>query len=306
MSIERTLFHGLTVRGLVAAFLLAGTVIPVLAQTEIERRVDAEAAGTVEITNVAGTIDISGWNREEVEVTGTLGRGVKDLRLERRGSRVEIEVELYHGRGGHHERVTAHLEVRLPRGSEVKVETVDSEITASSLTGELEIESVSGSIKIEDGPPVLSIETVAGDVEVKSGVERLTVETVSGTVELYCGREIEAAAVSGRIKVLGREEIESAELSVVAGDIRFEGTLAARGRLDASSHNGSIDVLLPESVSARFEVSTFSGRITNELGPEAKRTGRYTPEQEVRFETGSGAGRVSLESFAGSITIRKR
>ncbi len=300
-SIERTTFHGLA-----AAILLAGAVLPVLAQTEVERRVEAKADGTVEITNVAGTIDISGWDRDEVEVIATLGRGVKELQVERRGSRVEIEVELHRGHGGRREKATAHLEVRLPRGSEVKVETVNSDITTSDLSGELEIESVSGSIEIHDGPPVLRIETVAGDVVVKSGVERLTVETVSGIVELHCGREIEVTAVSGRIQVLGREEIESAELEVVAGDIRFEGTLAPRGRLDASSHNGSIDVTLPESVSARFEVSTFSGRITNELGPEAKRVGRYTPEQEVTFETGSGEGRVTLESFAGSISIRKR
>lgn len=295
MKTERILL-----RGLAAALLLSS---PVLAQTHVERRVDADAAGTVQITNVAGKIALNGWDREEVEVVGTLSPGVKELRLERRGGRVEVEVELYPGR---RKMAAADLEVRLPRGSEVRIETVDSEITASSLAGELKVESVSGSIEVEDGPPVVSIETVAGDVEVKSGVTRMSVETVSGTVELYCGREIEASAVSGRIKVLGREEIESAELSVVAGDIEFEGALAARGRLDASSHNGSIDVLFPASVSARFEVSTFSGRIENDLGPQAKRTGRYTPGEEVSFETGSGDARVKLESFAGSIAIRKR
>lgn len=291
------------VRALAAAFLLSS---PVLGQQQVERSVDADAAGTVEITNVAGTIDVSGWDREEVEVSGTLGRGVKELRVERRGSRVEVEVQLQRGEGARHGLAASDLKVRVPRKSEVRIETVASDITGSGLRGELAVESVSGSIRVEDGPPVLRVETVAGDVEVRSGVARVSVETVSGTVALRCGHEIEATAVSGRIEVLGSEEIESAELSVVAGDIRFEGVLAQRGRLEATSHNGSIDVLLPASVSARFEVSTFSGRIENDLGPEAKRTGRYAPGEEVSFETGSGDARVTLESFSGSISIRKR
>ncbi len=40
---------------------------------EIDESMDAAADGTVSISNVAGSVDVQGWSREQVEVTGDLG-----------------------------------------------------------------------------------------------------------------------------------------------------------------------------------------------------------------------------------------
>jgi DUF4097 and DUF4098 domain-containing protein YvlB len=297
-------------RRLALALVVVCWSLPAMAQTEVLQRVDAGKSGIVEITNIAGSVDVSGWDRDEVEVVGTLSRNVEKLTVEHRGGRVEISVELRKSRhdksGRGHSDVDTQIVVRVPRASKVHIETVDATVTSKGLGGALSIESVSGSILVEKGPPELRVVTVAGSVVVRSGVESLAIETVTGSVKIHCGRKITATAVSGQIEILGAEGVEDLKLEVVAGDITFEGSLAPSGWIDASSHNGSIDIALPKSVSASFEVTTFSGQIENELGPASERVGRYTPEQEVRFQTGSGEGRVSLESFAGSITIRER
>lgn len=67
-----------------------------------------------------------------------------------------------------------------------------------------------------------------------------------------------------------------------------------------------LELDLPSSTSARFDVSTYSGSIHNELGPPAKKTGRYTPGKELKFTLGGGDGRVRVENFSGSISLRRR
>ena len=60
---------------------------------------------------------------------------------------------------------------------------------------------------------------------------------------------------------------------------------------------------LPANTSARFDAETFSGSIDNELGPDGGRTSQYGPGRRLDFETGDGDGRVSIDTFSGSIQI---
>lgn len=287
------------VLGISAAILLP---LAAAAQTEVTRRADARADGLVEISNVAGSITVTGWERNEVEVKGILARGVEGLEVESRGRRVEVKVE--HGRR-HDYGGSADLEIRVPRGSEVSIETVSASVDLADIAGELDVETVSGDVDVRGRPAAVDVETVSGDIDVDDAVERVAAESVNGTIRLRGGRDIEAGTVSGEIRLDGVESVSSVELEVVSGRVEFVGSLATGAYLTVSSHNGSIDVALPASVSARFEVSSFSGRVDNELGPPARR-GRFSPSRELDFTTGSGDARVRIESFSGSITLRKR
>ncbi len=273
------------------------------AQTDIEKRVDARADGTVEITNIAGSITVAGWDKTQVEITGTLGRGVKELDVDSSGGRVEIEVE--YGRRSHYGGSTV-LDIRLPRGSRVIVESVSASVEIVDVDGEVEVESVSGSVLVEGRPQSAEVETVSGKIEVQDAVESVSAESVNGTITVGGGRDIEADAVSGNIYLRGIEDLKRADLGVVSGRIEIEADLAKGADVTASTHSGSIELVLPASVSARFEATSFRGRIRNELGPEARQVGRFTPEQELEFKTGSGDARVRLETFSGRISIRKR
>jgi hypothetical protein len=57
---------------------------------------------------------------------------------------------------------------------------------------------------------------------------------------------------------------------------------------------------------ASYDLSTFSGSITNEIGPEPTRTSKYTPGKELSFNTGPGGPSISLESFSGAIKLMTR
>ena len=64
--------------------LLASTAFAV----DVDRTIDAAKDGHVEVSNISGEITIEGWNQSKVEVTGTIGRDVKELIVERDGDEV--------------------------------------------------------------------------------------------------------------------------------------------------------------------------------------------------------------------------
>ncbi len=303
------------------AILLLLCPATLAAESEIERTVPARPDGLVTISNIAGSVVVTGWDREEVEVTGRLGRGVEELVVESRGSSVEIEVELV--RRSHGREADADLEIRVPRGSELDVEVVSAGVEVSEVEGEVTIESVSGSVAIEGRPDALDIESVSGGVDVKGQMGVLDVESVSGSVELDVevervsvesvsgsigigGKvgEIEAGTVSGRM-VIATGEIRRAELSTVSGLIELTGSLAAGAEIEAESHSGVVELRLPPDTSARFDIATHSGGITNELGPSADRN-RYGPGKELEFSIGGGSARVTIDTFSGGVTLRRQ
>ena len=82
-----------------AALVLATVLVPAwaLAQTPVDQKRPASAPGTVSIENMSGSVKVTGWDRAEVQVKGTLGDGA-ELGLRRaRGSETSIEVEAEHG-----------------------------------------------------------------------------------------------------------------------------------------------------------------------------------------------------------------
>ena len=64
------------------------------------------------ISNVSGTVDVRGWDRNEVQVTGHLGEDVERVDVETSGGRTVIKVVL--PRGSSHDG-DATLEIQVPR-----------------------------------------------------------------------------------------------------------------------------------------------------------------------------------------------
>lgn len=264
----------------------------------------ASATPTVEIENLAGSVKIHGWDREEIKVTGVLGDDTEGLDFSGSNDNFDIEVEIPDSYGRRHRDLDSDLEIWLPAGSSLAVETVSASIRVSGVNGRLELESVSGEVSVEGAPTSADVETVSGGIEL-SGSETLAIaESVSGKIELsgVAGR-VEAATVSGSIRVEA-SDIEQGEFEAVSGSVRFTGALSPGARLSAESHSGSVVLNLPADTSARFQIETFSGSINNGFGGgEAERTSRYAPGKRLDFTIGSGDAQVRVESFSGSVTL---
>lgn len=271
------------------------------AQTTVDQKRPAAPDGAVSIENMAGSVKVTGWDRSEVQVKGSVGEG-GELVLDGGGKRVRIEIESDHDPMG----VKSDLEVFVPSGSSVDVEGYQATISVIGVTGEVRAETVNGSITQEGAATQVELQSVNGDVLASKASGRIQAEAVNGSVVLRdVSGDLEASTVHGKLQVIGGS-FERAAIESVAGPVRFEAALRGRATLSIETVSGPVVLLLPASISAEFQVSSFSGSISNELGPAAGKRGKWTPQTELAFSTGSGGARISVETLSGPIEIRKR
>ena len=287
----------------VVLLALTLTATTALAGEKIDKTLKASADGEVEITNIAGTVEITGWDRNEVKVTGTLGKGTEGLDFESSGGQVTIEVK-YPDNARNVE--DTDLQIWVPVKSSLEVGTVSASISVETVKGALELGSVSGGITVTGEPETVDAECVSGGIEIDVKTKAVQAECVSGPIVIKgVEHEVDASSVSGSIRISGGT-LESVEVEAVSGAVTFDGGLVKNGRLNVSSFSGSVDLFLPASVSADFDISSFSGSIENEFGDKASRTSKHGPGNTLNFSTGSGSARITAESFSGTVRINKK
>ena len=287
-----------------AAVVLATVLlapVSLAAQTTVDQKRPAAPDGAVSIENMAGSVKVTGWDKAEVQVRGTVGEG-GELSFEGSGKRTHIEIEADHNPMG----IKSDLEVFVPAGSSVDIEGFQATISVTGVLGSVTAETVNGSITQAGAAKHVELQSVNGDVEVSKATGRIKAETVNGSVVVRdASGDREASTVHGKLHVIGGS-YDRAEIESVAGTVRFEAALTSRASLSIETVSAPVELLLPATVSAEFQVSSFSGRINNELGPAAEKRGKWTPQTELGFTTGSGGARITLETLSGAIDIRKR
>jgi hypothetical protein len=82
--------------------------------------------------------------------------------------------------------------------------------------------------------------------------------------------------------------------------VRYHGTLAATGRYFFGSHGGSVTLIVPEGVSATFNLASIHGQVTTNVTGTLQRL-----EQGRRHSitVGAGGALVEAESFGGRIAV---
>jgi len=286
------------------ALLAAGTAA---AQGRVDERRPAAADGTVVIEVGAGALRVVGWEKPEVTVTGTLsGDAVRvDVRGDRRKVRVEV-VPSHHDHYG-----TADLEVHVPAGSRVEIESFQATVDVEGVTGSVKAESVNSAITVSGAADEVRLESVNGGVSVRGRSARQHVESTNGPVDVTDpGADLEAGTVNGPLKVIGSTGLAHGRLESVNGRVTFEGRLSSRGTLDVENVGGGVDLAITGP--ADYHISTFNGAIVNEVGPAAQKAHDEDDEEdgpgpghELTFSVGTGGGRVSVSTLNGRVRILK-
>ena len=93
------------------------------------------------------------------------------------------------------------------------------------------------------------------------------------------------------------------ELITVNGDVIYEGTVQDGGRYLLSSHNGNITFAVPQGSNATLSVATFAGEFEADF--PVTLTEASSGGKRFSFVLGSGSARVELESFGGTIHLRR-
>jgi DUF4097 and DUF4098 domain-containing protein YvlB len=270
------------------------------AEKDFKQTTSANPQGSVEIVDIAGSVDIEGWDRPEVEVTGTPNDLSERVRLSSSGDQTTIHVMPYsmHGTSGD----DIHLIVHVPAKSAVSTSLVSASLHVKGLQGDAYLRTISGSIGGEVNGN-LRVNTVTGTVHISApAAQRLEIKTISGNVQLTGGSgEAEVTTVSGKAQAdLG--SLTRGRFKSISGDITANFSVAPDGEIEGESVSGKLRFGFASTPGADFDVQSFSGTIDNCFGPKPTES-QYGPGSKLVFKSGEGHGNVRIATKSGDIQL---
>jgi DUF4097 and DUF4098 domain-containing protein YvlB len=271
--------------------ILAALVLP---QTDTDTTVTIRPGGRLELDNFEGRVEITTWSRNAVRIQAT-PEDRSDVEVESDGAVVHISSSGRRGPG------TVNYRITVPAAIDVTVSGHGGDVRIDGPTGEISVETIEGNIAVRGGGRLVALHSVEGDITLSGARGRIELNSVDGAIKVTgVSGELVAQTVDGEIDL---QDIESGsvEATTVDGDVAFRGTLKDAGRYRLNTHDGDVTVTVPQ-VNATVSVSTFSGDFDSDFPLVLNNT---RGSRRFTFTLGSGSARLELESFDGSIALRR-
>lgn len=286
------------------------TPLAYAADPTFNEKVAADPHGVVEISNVAGTVEVSAWDKPEVEVRADLGSGVDRVEFKGDSGRTLVKVivpnHTFHS-------ASANLHVFVPRQSELDVSSVSADVTTTEVEGSLQLKTVSGNIRADVFDNNTEIKTFSGDLVLrgrgKGATATIHATTISGNIRIdRSAGDVDASTISGDLTVRldSAHPTRNVRVRTTSGDLTFEGRVLKGGSVDAETVSGDVAVRAVPEGGFAYEVNTFSGDISNCMGVEVERVSKYGPGHRLvgsKGQAGSDGVRVRLKTMSGDVEL---
>ena len=278
--------------------------------TPIQLQHAASATAKISISNIAGSVNVTAWDRDAVQVSGELGQGAKPLQITGNDEHLTIKVEARGDSGwfnfGRDDKMSpSTLEVNVPRAASLDVNVISAPLVVDGLVGgNIKINAISGSARIHARIPSLEVNSVSGNIELSGHADQASLQTVSGQILAPAlGSNAKLQTISGRIQA-GGGPWQKLSLSTVSGDVQLTGGLTAGGDADIDSMSGDVQWRLPADTSATLHASSFSGDLRSDFGTPIQ--ARHGPGSSLDTKLGAGNGKIHIETFSGDLRLRKQ
>ena len=285
----------------IAALLLATT--PLAAQRKVNEQFAALPDGHVRIQLLAGSVRVTGWDRDSIAVRGVVVEtGGERFQVHRDKTGVKLSVW-----DPVAEKVPpSQLELFVPARSHVAIKTATATIVVAGIAGGVDVGSSTGAIEVTGSPREVIAESLSGGVttDVRSRVARI--RTASGFVTMRGAvTDASVVTVSGHV-LIETGSIERGRFESVDGDLRYRGDISRLASLDFINHAGAIELVLPQAAGAEVSVNTFEGPIDNALGVTPRRVVTKGKGTEETFTLAGGGAYITIRTFKGAVVLRRK
>ncbi len=251
--------------------------------------------GTVNLTSTQGDIVVTGTSGGQARVHATSDGN--NLRFDASSTQLSLSM-----RGNSDSR----FELSVPYGVRVIAHSRSGDVQITATRGEVEVRTQNGDIHVEEVANRLDVNTFSGGLTVRTVTGDVEISTTSGDVSIDDLKgNADVQTVSGEIR-LREVTAKSVRAHTTSGDVGFEGTIDSTGRYELSTNSGDVGLHIPRDASAQVTVSTWNGTVDTQfpitLAPGEHNVGVATSKRYT-FQLGSGAARITAETFSGDITI---
>jgi DUF4097 and DUF4098 domain-containing protein YvlB len=219
---------------------------------EFHRTVPLSSAGRVSLENINGSVTITGWERNEVQIDA-----VKKARDQQRLDEATIEVDAssdsvriktkYPEHRNNNNPATVTYELHVPRQARLDhLDLVNGSLTVSQVSGEINGELVNGKTDIRDLSGRLNISAVNGTITASfrtlDNVKEIRLKSVNGAINLGLpaspNAEVSVSTVNGGITTDYPLQVKGKFMGH-----HLDGTLGSGGtQIEISNVNGSVRI----------------------------------------------------------------
>jgi DUF4097 and DUF4098 domain-containing protein YvlB len=215
-----------------------------------DRIVPLSAASSFELQNVNGSVDVEGWDRDDVEIHAvkTAKSGSADLdrvRIDVQSAADHVSVQSVYPSDDSTE-VSVAYTIRVPQGVLLRqVATVNGDIRIHGVDATGTLRSVNGDVEAYDSTGSISAETTNGNIRLelcKVADAPLSAKTVNGSIVVTlpsdAGASLDASSLNGEVQ----SDLPFTGNS--AGHREFHGMLGTGGTtMRLRTVNGSIHIM---------------------------------------------------------------
>jgi Putative adhesin len=192
--------------------------------------------------------------------------------------------------------------ITVPTWMAVSVNGMGTDVVLDGVGGDVNVETTRGDIRLRGGSGFISVKSVQGSITIENAKGRIEAQTVNDSVRVAdTSGDLTVGTTNGSI-VLERIDTANLDASTVNGMIGFDGSIRDKGSYRLTTHNGAVSMAIPERVNATLRVRTYGGSFRSTFPlklDDQDRQNRFT------LTLGDGSARIELESFNGSIALRR-
>ena len=279
--------------------MIAELIVAAMAVATTDQTVQVAKGTKLSVNNFAGDVIIKTWDRDAVRVeVNHSDRETVDIKQ----AEQTVTVRSRSSRGGPPRSLDYNLTI--PTWMGISVNGTYADVTADGIGGDVAVETTHGDITIRGGSGFISLKSVQGEIVVEKAKGRVEVRAVNEGIRLAdISGDLSAESTNGSI-ILDRIDSANVDLYTVNGNISYDGPIKDRGLYRLTTHNGLVAVPIPERANLTLAARTYNGsiRATFQL-PADTSSERRT--KRLNLTLGNGSAHLELESFGGTISLRR-
>jgi hypothetical protein len=232
---------------------------------KIERSLPVDPQATVTLCVASGTLKVRGWDKSEIRVLSLGAEQVDFRRIDKTKDTSKpanrVDVMVLNKAGMSNAKLDcqafADVEMEVPVGATVQVQTRDGDITISGIAGAY-AGSQNGDIAIDRATKLVEAGSVGGSIFLKDSSGRVNLSSAGGSVEVMNVRPassddtFEVGTVSGDIQ-LDRVSVPKVTAKTVNGTVTMTGPLAKSGWYGFTNMTGDVVLELPSDASFQLQ-----------------------------------------------------
>jgi DUF4097 and DUF4098 domain-containing protein YvlB len=261
--------------------------------------------GSLRLDNFNGAVEISGWDKNTVDIDGTKYASteyrLKEIKIDIAPSAGSITIRtlppLDH-RGNAGARYTIHV----PRKTELAgIVSSNAAIRVEDVEGNAHLRTSNGSVHATRLTGPLEVQTSNGSVEVTEITGDTTLRSSNGSIRAEVSKGRFAAITSNSSITVHLKGTDTSPVHLDSNNGHIELTMDAAREVRASTSNSSITVRLPADIGASVDAHTSNSSITCDFDISVH--GGEISKHRLEGTIGKGGPLLDLGTSNGSIKI---